>query len=120
MVFEGYVIHFQFREKQEWTCYICGAQNDKNDTRCHACGATTTTTKATTHEPDPIETEQSDVVLYQVLDNFRARAEEGKKKYGTYLKTHNGRDPLVDALQEAMDLVMYLTQAIMERDQGKK
>jgi len=38
------------------------------------------------------------------------------QKYGTYLQTHNGRDALWDAYQEAMDLCMYLRQAILERD----
>lgn len=31
------------------------------------------------------------------------------------LQAHNGRDPLVDAYQEALDLVVYLRQAIEER-----
>jgi len=36
-------------------------------------------------------------------------------KYHTYLLTHNGRDALIDAYQEALDLAMYLRQAIEER-----
>jgi hypothetical protein len=38
----------------------------------------------------------------------------GKAKYGTELKTHNGRKALVDAYQEALDLCLYLKQALME------
>jgi hypothetical protein len=32
------------------------------------------------------------------------------------LQPHNGRDCLMDAYQEALDLAMYLRQAIFERD----
>jgi len=70
--------------------------------------------KASQHEPDPQAGDQ--VVVEQVLEDIRERAETGKIKYGTYLMTHNGRDALMDAYQEALDLVMYLRQAIMERD----
>jgi hypothetical protein len=38
-------------------------------------------------------------------------------KYGTPLQTNNGRDALMDAYQEACDMVMYLRQAIAERDE---
>lgn len=50
------------------------------------------------------------------MDDFRERADSGREKYGTYLEAFNGRDPLWDAYQEAIDLAMYLRQAIMERD----
>ncbi|MDG4784399.1 hypothetical protein O7626_39505 [Micromonospora sp. WMMD1102] len=39
----------------------------------------------------------------------------GRERYGTSLHAHNGRDALVDAYQEALDLVCYLRQAIEER-----
>lgn len=58
------------------------------------------------------------VVLFAVLADLQSRAEEGKRRYGTYLETHNGRDALQDAYEEALDLAMYLKQAIMERDNG--
>ncbi len=50
-----------------------------------------------------------------VLADIRARVEAGERKYGTKLQAHNGRDALVDAYQEALDMVMYLRQAIEER-----
>lgn len=53
-----------------------------------------------------------DLVLYDIA----LRDKEGERRYGTRLKPHNGRDALVDAYQEAMDLVVYLRQAIFERD----
>lgn len=50
-----------------------------------------------------------------VLADMKARDAEGRRKYGTPLQPFNGRDPLVDAYQEALDLVVYLRQAIYER-----
>lgn len=40
----------------------------------------------------------------------------GIQRYGKPLQTFNGRDALQDAYEEALDLVHYLKQAIMERD----
>lgn len=51
-----------------------------------------------------------------VLADIQARIEMGQKKYNTTLQANNGRDALMDAYQEAIDLVMYLRQAIAERD----
>ena len=55
-------------------------------------------------------------ILDYVLDDLRARAEQGKATYGVYLQAHNGRDALQDAYEEALDLSMYLRQAIEDRD----
>jgi hypothetical protein len=44
------------------------------------------------------------------------RAELGRQRYGTYLQALNGRDALLDAYEEALDLCAYLRQAIRERD----
>ena len=49
-----------------------------------------------------------------VLEDIRARINLGYERYGTTLQSHNGRDALMDAYQEAIDLVMYLRQAIQE------
>ena len=51
-----------------------------------------------------------------VLDDLSARYRSGIEKYGVPLRPHNGRDALVDAYQEALDLSLYLRQAIYERD----
>ena len=56
------------------------------------------------------------IVLHAVTQDLKDRAEAGRAKYGTYLRAHNGRDALMDAYQEALDLCMYLRQAIAERD----
>lgn len=66
--------------------------------------------------PQPKPQSGKKIVLFAVLNDFEQRAEMGKKKYGTYLETHNGRNALVDAYQEAMDLVMYLKQRLMEEE----
>lgn len=71
--------------------------------------------KASEHQPEPTEGRQ--VVLQYVLSDIQERADAGLKKYGCYLQTDNGRDALWDAYQEAIDLVMYLRQALCEREQ---
>lgn len=55
------------------------------------------------------------VVWPHVIRDIEERVEKGRERYGTELMTRNGRDPLIDAYQEALDLVLYLRQAILER-----
>lgn len=55
-------------------------------------------------------------VLPLVLRDMAMRIEMGMEKYGQALMTNDGRDPLVDAYQEVLDLAMYLRKAIWERD----
>jgi hypothetical protein len=62
-------------------------------------------------DPKPGKTSVTDLVMIDIVD----RRAQGVEKYGMELKTDNGRDALVDAYQEALDLVMYLRQAIEER-----
>ena len=73
--------------------------------------------KVDQHEPDP-QPGQQDVASI-VFADIGARVVAGEIKYGTRLQTFNGRDALLDAYQEAIDLVMYLRQAILERDTEK-
>lgn len=51
-----------------------------------------------------------------VFNDMRNRDLSGLKKYGTRLQPYNGRDFLIDAYQEALDLCVYLRGAIFERD----
>lgn len=51
-----------------------------------------------------------------VLADMAARDKLGKSRYGTRLHPHNGRDVLKDAYEEALDLAVYLRQALYERD----
>ncbi len=50
-----------------------------------------------------------------VIADMEARREFGIAKYGTPVQVENGRDHLTDALQEALDLVVYLRAAIERR-----
>lgn len=54
--------------------------------------------------------------LQAVYDDIDARAEFGKEKYGTYLRTDNGRDVLNDLQQENYDAIMYSAQLRMQGD----
>jgi hypothetical protein len=72
--------------------------------------------KAAVYQPNPIKDTDGTAVWPIVLKDIQARIDFGEQKYGTTLKTHNGRDPLWDAYQEAIDLVVYLRQAILERE----
>ena len=51
-----------------------------------------------------------------VIAYMQERNSIGTKKYGTPLMSHNGRDALIDAYQEALDLCVYLRQAIEEQN----
>lgn len=55
-------------------------------------------------------------VWNMVIEDMYKRAQDGEKKYGTPLQAFNGRDPLVDAYEEVLDLCVYMRQAIVERD----
>lgn len=68
------------------------------------------------YEPDPIKTEERPV-WELVIEDMKQRDNEGRKKYGTPLQASNGRDALVDAYQEVLDLAVYLRQEIERRKQ---
>ena len=68
-------------------------------------------------EPEPKPNPNKNPALWEiVIKDMRQRDNFGREKYGTPLQPHNGRDALIDAYQEALDLVVYLRQAIYERD----
>ena len=68
---------------------------------------------ATAKQPSPKGS--GNTILGMVLADLTNRALEGKEKYGEPLLAYNGRNPLWDAYQEALDLAMYLRQAIEEQ-----
>lgn len=70
------------------------------------------------HEPKP--TTGDALVLEWVMQALEERAQVGYEKYGSLLTTFNGRDPLWDAFEEALDLTMYLAQAVMEKEALKE
>lgn len=69
---------------------------------------------ATAQQPAPTGNGQPITPL--VIADLEERSRVGAAKYGTPLRSHNGRDALTDAYQEALDLTQYLRQALAERD----
>jgi hypothetical protein len=64
--------------------------------------------------PQPAPTGDGTRVVDLVLRDISEKSDRGAAKYGTVLKTRNGRRALVDAYQEQLDLVMYLRQQLEE------
>lgn len=54
-----------------------------------------------------------------VMADMEARRAHGIEKYGRPVQPDNGRDALVDAYQEALDLCVYLRQEIEEGWRGR-
>jgi hypothetical protein len=75
-------------------------------------------------QPAPRKVRRHDVrhcrpVWDLVIEDMHHRNKCGAEKYGTPLLAFNGRDVLIDAYQEALDLVVYLRQAIEEQEAGR-
>ena len=68
---------------------------------------------ATVSQPAPTGDGQD--VTELVVADLRARSDEGLRRYGTRLKTGNGRVALVDLYQEILDAACYLRQELTER-----
>ena len=58
-------------------------------------------------------------VTWHVEQPRRDRDRVGRETYGTPLQAFNGRDALLDAYHECLDMAVYLKQAIIERDSAK-
>lgn len=87
-----------------WIVYIIYMTPDKE-----------TTNSRDDTQPNPVP--NNNVVVWEtVIEDMKNRNEIGFKRYGTYLQPHNNRDALKDAYDEALDLSVYLKQAILERD----
>jgi hypothetical protein len=52
----------------------------------------------------------------ECVADMRDRDQIGFKRYGVRIQPFNGRDQLVDAYQEALDLCVYLRAAVFEMD----
>lgn len=85
------------------------------------------------YEPSPILNEEPAVWITVIRDiqgwvgippslisDMQSRDEFGRKKYGTPLQPHKGRDAIQDAYQEALDLCVYTKQAIMESPEDRR
>lgn len=66
-------------------------------------------------QPTPV-TNGGTPIWELVIQDMKERDQVGRERYGTPLQAFNGRDALVDAYQEALDLAVYLRQAIVERN----
>jgi len=85
---------------------------------CHAARFPATALVATpiADQPAPMRDIADQPAVWDlVIADMRERDVVGRQRYGTPLQPHNGRDALVDAYQEALDLAVYLRQAIYER-----
>lgn len=68
-------------------------------------------------EPEPVP--GKDRVFPVVIKLLSTRINAAEKEHRSPLMTHNGRDALMDAIQECIDTLMYLVQAYMEREEPK-
>lgn len=66
-------------------------------------------------QPAPIPNE-STAIVDLVIKDMEDRKRVGIERYGVALQAHNGRDGLMDAYFEALDLCVYLRQVIEERN----
>lgn len=66
-------------------------------------------------QPPPVANDKP-AVWPMVIADMQERDQVGRQRYGTPLQPHNGRDALADAYAEALDLAVYLRQALFERD----
>lgn len=74
----------------------------------------TEATHGMAEQPEP--TGHGQPITELVVADLLERSRVGTLRYGTPLRAHNGRDPLRDAYEEALDLCQYLRQAIEERE----
>jgi hypothetical protein len=65
-------------------------------------------------QPPPIVNDRP-CIQDLVIADIEARKVVGLERYGTLLQPFNGRDALMDAYAEALDLCQYLRQEIEER-----
>lgn len=66
-------------------------------------------------QPPPADGEGPDCWLL-VLADMEERRRLGIERYGKPVRPDNGRDALIEAYQECLDLAVYLRQAIAQRD----
>lgn len=69
------------------------------------------------HEPQNPPKSGNVEVTPEVIADLRARSEMGKAKYGTVLRSMNGRSALTDLYQELLDGACYVKQRLIEESQ---
>lgn len=63
----------------------------------------------------PIKREDGPCTQDLVIADIEERKKIGLAKYGTLLRPFNGRDSIVDAYQESLDMTIYLRNEIEKR-----
>lgn len=94
-----------------------------NQVKCDKCGnwipghATGSDDICTCYQvkEQPLPNGKGREIAALVQEDIERRAVIGERRYGERLRAHNGRDPLIDAYEEALDLAMYLRQLIEEK-----
>jgi len=88
---------------------------------CEAVGQKSVNGPETLNAPQPPPQQNEGPVVWDlVIQDMRERDKIGVQKYHTHLQPFNGRETLIDAYQEALDLVVYLRQLIYEMYEGKE
>lgn len=67
-------------------------------------------------EPPPTPRPGAPSMHDLVCADLQERKEFGLRKYGTLLQMGNGRNHVMDAYQEVLDLAVYFKQVMLERD----
>lgn len=70
-------------------------------------------------QPMPITHADKPDIQSMVIADVEARRQLGIQRYGTPLQADNGRNALVDAYEEVLDLACYLKQRIVEEETGR-
>lgn len=70
-------------------------------------------------QPAPIKSDRTPIADLVIAD-MHDRKQLGIDRYGTALQAFNGRDSLVDAFQEVLDLTVYIRQTIEEQKEVKR
>lgn len=63
-------------------------------------------------QPRPVPGQRS--VTKAVIQDLLEREKQGMRTYGRSLETFNGRNALLDAYEECLDLAQYLKQRLLE------
>lgn len=93
-------------------CMYSRSMHQEYPRKCVRCGKPEVTDWVPQAPPTP---NSRPAIADLLLEDIARRKKFGIQKYGTPLQAHNGRDSLMDAYEEVLDLAMYLRQLIEER-----
>ena len=110
-----------------WKCNNCGTLYTRHEyaTECHCYPeghkGWIEVTRDTLEALDMVDEELDQHVSNEerVMELINGRLEIGRKRYGG-LKLRDGRDKLTEALEEALDLAVYLAGELLELKENKE